>query len=285
MNDFKTPLIARAGFVLAFLLTSIATAHSATFGSSRGIAMEMWVTWPASDRWNDAEVVDNFPEWQKFVSDDDIRDLKQKGLTTVRIPIDPAMFLFSDDSQREGLLFEGIHRAVKRILDAGLTAIVDLHTISYGNDGPRIGIDQVQNDDRIFIKYKALVEKFAAQLRIYDPRKVAFELINEPNYACDDRDTKNLWNAQLAQLHGAARAVNTDITLILTGACYGSAAGLTLLDPTQFNDTNIIWSFHNYEPFILTHQSAGWVGQPVGSFKNLPYPPNLLEPKTVEFMP
>jgi licheninase len=39
---------------------------------------------------------------------------------------------------------------------------------------------------------------------------------------------------------------------------------------TPLSDTNVIYAFHDYEPFIFTHQGAGWAG--MGSTHDLPYP-------------
>ncbi len=36
---------------------------------------------------------------------------------------------------------------------------------------------------------------------------------------------------------------------------------------------NLIWSFHSYAPFILTHQGAGWTGDVSPYATGLPYPP------------
>ena len=35
-------------------------------------------------------------------------------------------------------------------------------------------------------------------------------------------------------------------------------------------DTNVIYAFHDYEPFIFTHQGASWAN--LGATHDLPYP-------------
>ncbi len=283
MNSSKNSWIAR--LLATGILLAPAIAEAAEFVPGRGISMDQWVTWPDAARWNEPDIIENFPEWQSFVSDDEIASLKQAGLTTVRMPVDPAMFLYDDDPERQAALFASVHRAIERIAEQDLNIIVDLHTISRFDSEQAIGVSQILDDDLTFVTYLALVEKMAAELAKYDPESVALELINEPAYDCYQTDLVALWYAQLSQLHAAARKANDKISLVLSGACHGSAYALTQFDPAQFNDDNILWTFHTYAPFILTHQSADWVGKPVSAFQNLPYPPSNLTAHTVENMP
>jgi hypothetical protein len=52
---------------------------------------------------------------------------------------------------------------------------------------------------------------------------------------------------------------------------YNSINGLKSLG--DLNDTNIIYTFHFYDPFLFTHQGASWVGDPVAT-TGIPYPYN-----------
>jgi endoglucanase len=45
------------------------------------------------------------------------------------------------------------------------------------------------------------------------------------------------------------------------------------IDPREFPDDNLIWTFHSYEPFLLTHQGATWAGDFIPYVTGLPYPP------------
>jgi hypothetical protein len=49
------------------------------------------------------------------------------------------------------------------------------------------------------------------------------------------------------------RAVSTELTIVVTGGCGGDVTGLTDLDP-RFDDANLYYSFHMYEPHAFTHQ-------------------------------
>jgi hypothetical protein len=68
----------------------------------------------------------------------------------------------------------------------------------------------------------------------------------------------------------------------LSGACWGGVAGLAGIDPASLADDNVIWSFHSYEPFIFTHQGAGWTVGPVAFLTEIPYPPSRVAESDVD---
>lgn len=262
----------RATLAILVLATALLVhqAAAAQFSVSRGINMDQWVTWPGPERWNTGAVLGNFPEWKAHVGDADLAGLRAAGLDFVRLPVDPAVFLVDMDKPRETRLLSEVGEAVDRIRAAGLKVIVDLHTISRPKNGVAPGIGAILGDPEHFSAYRRLVNNMAAYLSRYDPRSVALELINEPVLGCGRADTQ--WQRQLVDLHAAARVANPKITLIAPGACWGSADGLAALDPSMLEDANMMWSFHSYEPFILTHQSAGWTDADVEHLSGLPYP-------------
>jgi len=245
-------------------------AAAAQFSVSRGINLDQWITWPGPERWNTQAVLGNFPEWKAHLDDADLAELRAAGLDFVRMPVDPAVFLVAMEDRRTARLLGEIGEAVDRLRAARLKVIVDLHTIPRDAESAAPGIGQILAEPAPFAAYRRLVGDVAGYLARYDPRAVALELVNEPVLACGRGDTQ--WQRQLIDLHAAARVANPEITLIAPGACWGSADGLVALDPAALADDNMIWSFHAYEPFILTHQGAGWAGANVEHLSGLPYP-------------
>lgn len=262
--------------VAVFVMLSALPAAAATFEVRRGIATDLWVTWPDVARWNDAEVVRSFPEWRRHAGARDFERLKAAGYDTIRLPLEPAFFLHDEDPAREREILRGVDRAIASILNAGLNVIVDLHTIPRGDEAGFAGTVQMMQDDALFGRHAALVERMAAHLARWPAELVALEVINEPTLDCHDRDEQVRWADRLTQLHRAARSGNGDITLVLTGACWGSADGLAALDPATIDDANTLWSFHAYEPFIVTHQGASWGGDIVRYLRGIPWPPDAV---------
>jgi endoglucanase len=47
-----------------------------------------------------------------------------------------------------------------------------------------------------------------------------------------------------------------------------------LIESKPFEDPNIIYTFHYYDPFIFTHQGATWAGEGLPDLKRVPFPAN-----------
>lgn len=250
--------------------------HAASFSVKRGINLDIWTTWPDESRWGEKDVLLPFPEWRRTVSEAELRALRNAGFDFVRMPVDPAPFLSDKTGRLKDRLFQETLTAARLVQKAGLKVVVDLHLIPAG-DNRSIGMKQVMDDPALFARYTELVRQMARTLSREDPEKLALELMNEPVIDCDGPGVK-LWSDRLRQLYAAARASATRLTLILEGGCWGSAEGLVALDPSEFPDDNIMWSFHSYAPFLLTHQGATWAGDFIRYVTGIPYPPDKLAP-------
>lgn len=245
-------------------------AQAATFAMKRGLNLDQWVTWPTEDKWGDRQAILPFPEWRKFLKEDDLKALKDAGFDFLRMPVDPSPFLSGQTSGLRDDLYASVLDSARMINRAGLKVIVDLHLIPAGGNR-RIGMGEVMDDPAIFDTYVELVRKMAHTLAREDPQQVALELMNEPIVDCDASGT-GLWPDRQKQLFAAARSSATRLTLVLTGGCYSSAASLSKIDPRTIPDDNIIWAFHSYDPFLLTHQGATWAGDFIPYVTGLPYP-------------
>lgn len=257
-------------FLLAAILLSALSASAATFQAKRGISLDIWVTWPDESKWGDETVMLPFPEWRKTVGEKELADLKAAGFDFVRMPVDPSPFLSDKSAALHDKLFEEVAASVDLITKSGLKVIVDLHALPAGGNRS-IGTKEILNDSALFEAQAALVKRMAALLMDHIPESVALELFNEPTIDCQDEGT-NDWPEKLKALHAAARSASARLTLILSGACWGGSEGLAKLNPKDFADDNLIWSFHSYDPFILTHQGATWTGDFMPHVYGLPFP-------------
>ena len=254
---------------LAMLIT-LTPANAATFQAKRGISLDIWVTWPDESKWGDEDVLLPFPEWRKTVGEKELADLKAAGFDFVRMPIDPSPFLSEKSAALHDKLFEEVAASVDLVTKSGLKVIVDLHALPAGGNRS-IGTSEILKEDQLFKAHTELAVRLAGLLTDYIPESVALELFNEPTIDCKD-DGTNDWPAKLKVLHEAARSATSRLTLILSGACWGGSEGLAKLNPKDFNDDNVIWSFHSYDPFILTHQGATWTGDFMPHVYGLPFP-------------
>ena len=257
-------------FVLLTLAFTQTAASAASFQAKRGIALDVWVTWPAEEDWAQEGVLSPFPEWRKSVGEAELKSLKNKGFDFVRMPIDPAVLVSPQTPDIRDRLIADIADAVTLINGEGLKVIVDLHAMPAGGNR-QTGTKEILGDAAIFDTYLESVRQIGAVLKDRDPTLVAFELFNEPVIDCDEEGT-NLWPDMLKRAFAAARASTLKTTLILSGACWGSAEALAKINPAEFPDDNLIWSFHSYEPFLFSHQGATWAGDFAPHVFGLPFP-------------
>ena len=253
---------------LALLIAPVAEA--ATFKPKRGISLDIWTTWPQEDQWSDAKTVLPFPEWRKTMGAAELKALKDDGFDFVRIPVDPSIFLSDKSAALHDQLYDSVFQSVKMAEDAGLNVIVDLHWLPGSSTRP-IGTSEVLKDDAIFENYLAFTRHIAQSIAHESSERVALEPFNEPTIDCDS-DGTNDWPKKQKQVFAAARASAPNLTLILTGACWGGADGLTKINPADYPDDNLMWSFHSYDPFIITHQGATWTGDFMPHVYGLPFP-------------
>lgn len=116
----------------------------------------------------------------------------------------------------------------------------------------------------------SLWTEIALRLASTNPNKVFFELYNEPNAISD----LNWKNAAIAIIN-AVRPILIKHTLIVGANDYNSLYKLFTMG--LLPDTNIIYTFHFYEPMVFTHQGSTWVSNAVSTI-GVPFPydaPNM----------
>ncbi|MBA3784679.1 MAG: glycoside hydrolase family 5 protein [Acidobacteria bacterium] len=185
-------------------------------------------------------------------------DIAKAGFKTVRIPINFGAWASLKPpyewENKEGP--EAADLFVKWALANDLNVIIDLHHTELDNSIPGAA-----TTERIVSLWKRIAERY----KNTDREKVFFELRNEPHdiSAAD-------WRAQAEQLIKTVRAVAPNHTLIVGFHDWNSRQAL--IDSKPFPDTNIIYTFHYYDPFIFTHQGATWSSEGLPELKNVPFP-------------
>jgi len=92
---------------------------------------------------------------------------------------------------------------------------------------------------------------------------IYYEVLNEPHGIAD-----STWNSIQQKVVAAIREVDTKHTIVVGPASWNSYHNLDAM-PT-YNDTNLIYTFHFYDPFLFTHQGASWTI--LGPSKDIPFP-------------
>ena len=256
------------------LLSSAASAAPQSIVLKRGLPTDIWLTWPEANRFDEPGLIAVFPEYRQVFKGGELKLVKDAGFDFVRLTVDPAIFLWKPSPAKTDKLVAGVLAAIAEIRGAGLKVVVDLHSIPH--TAPTPGTEMYLKTDADFAAYLELVAKIGTAITTLPSADVAFEPINEPTIDCDwdqPKKTKQRWPGMLKKLHAAARAAAPTLTLVLSGACWGSADGLSQINPRTIADDNIVWSFHSYEPFIFSHQGASWTDEQMRFVEGLAFPP------------
>jgi hypothetical protein len=183
----------------------------------------------------------------------DLAKLRRAGFDFLRVPVDPGPFLAASARDRAALLDE-LANAVALCAAHDLSVVVNVQA----NGGTHYWTPArmtAATDAPEFPAYLALVADIAARL---PAKRAALEPINEPIGACASSQTKEVRKALLAR----ARAANSQLTLVASGGCGSLIQGLSDFDPADVAGYGpVLYTFHFYEPYLFTHQSASWMGE------------------------
>jgi endoglucanase len=191
-------------------------------------------------------------------------------------------YIWEATSEKTAKLNANVLKAVQLFRDQDLNVLVDFHAIPTGGYR-KYGTETYVANASSFSDFVKQSASLAKALDGHDPAHVAFETMNEPLLDCeyDKGGNTHRWRTMALQLHDAARAAAPQLTLVMQGSCWGGAEGLLDLDPTSFKDSNIIWDFHSYEPFMFTHQGAEWVEGMERYVSGLHFPPQPKQQKAI----
>lgn len=251
------------GRMLALLLALLAGgATAAPLPLARGVNIHEWLNWSplavdGSYRWPPYRSVAEWLAGGRSAGDwpatDPLADIRALGFDYVRLTVDPGPLLASEGERRAEALAV-LANAVSRLLGADLKVVFNLHSVS---QVPQYGTDVINAPagSAEIAGYVGMVADVARMLAPLGTDRVALEPYNEPaHYPCDASGSED-WQQIMAGTVAAIRAVSAEITIVATGACGGSVTGLTDIRP-EFDDPDILYSFHMYEPHSFTHQRA-----------------------------
>lgn len=94
---------------------------------------------------------------------------------------------------------------------------------------------------------------------------IIYEILNEPNsVSCEQ------WNEIQEGALKIIRQYDSKHTIVVTGADWGGINSMK--KTTLYDDSNLIYSFHFYNPMMFTHQGADWSGKLYNYISNIPFP-------------
>ena len=275
----------KAVTVIAWALgLALTTAQAAPLPLHRGVGVHEWLNWSPVDAngsyvWPPYRSQKDWLAGARQISDwphgDEFTRIGSMGFDFVRLSVGPGPLVASHGKKRKEAL-KVLSDAVSHVTSTGLRVVFDLHGVS---QVPAYSMALVQDgaDSKGVTDYRDMVKDVARMLVKIGPDRVALEPYNEPAYYPCDPSGGDDWQRIMADTVRDIRSVSGDLTIVATGACGGSIKGLVNLAP-DFDDPNIYYSFHMYEPHAFTHQRSE---KPKGFSSGLPWPASSGTPEAV----
>jgi len=186
---------------------------------------------------------------QNYFTSKDVKYLADLGFDHIRIPVDEEQ-LWKEDGQEDAEGFSLLKQALDWCKQYNLDAVVDLHILRSHHFNQKVKPlwTKPEAQERFFQCWRDL----SKELRNYPVEDVAYELMNEP--VADDPED---WNKLVKKIVPIIRQAEPARKIVIGSNRWQSADTFDRLFVPE-NDSNIILSFHMYEPFLLTHHTASW---------------------------
>ncbi|MFX0206425.1 MAG: glycoside hydrolase family 5 protein, partial [Candidatus Hodarchaeota archaeon] len=198
--------------------------------------------------------VDEFNEehLNTFIKVDDLEIIKGWGFNIIRLPVD---YFFFEIDEKPFYYLENRLKLIDRVVNwthqNDIFLILDLHKAP----GHTFDIRESENND-IWEKSSENRERFLKIWEMFSKRyqtsNIMYDIMNEP-LAPEDSD----WYELVEETIPIIRKNDPNNYIIVESNLWGQAS--TFKSMRNFTDKKIIYSFHYYEPHVVTHQMAEWV--------------------------
>ncbi len=191
----------------------------------------------------------------KLYTKQDFENIKSLGCDHIRLPLE--LFDMSGpapDYELDPLLFILLDQIIDWAEDLDLHLILDNHSFDP---------DSVTNPDikdQLLSVWKQMADRYKNRSNL-----IYYEILNEPHGIADA-----VWHNMQQQAIDTIRAYDQTHTIIVGPANWNNYKNLKYMP--AFADTNLIYTFHFYEPHIFTHQGTNWGSPRLGNLGGVPYP-------------
>jgi endoglucanase len=169
------------------------------------------------------------------------QNLKSLGVDVVRLPINlHSMTNGSPAYTLNPLFLFFLDQVVDWAEELQINLILDNHTF-----------DVTQATDTNIAQVLIPVWTQMASHYKNSSNKLYYEVLNEPHGITDAK-----WNQIQQAVVAAIRTVDSMHTIIVGPANWNSYNNLSAMP--MYSDSNLIYTFHFYDPFLFTHQGASW---------------------------
>ncbi|MBQ4496790.1 MAG: glycoside hydrolase family 5 protein [Spirochaetaceae bacterium] len=190
----------------------------------------------------------------------DFENIKSLGVEVIRLPVwfeiwnDGAPgYKVSDEC------WQLLDNAVDWCEELGMSIIIDFHNDCNGTSKTDPKIEQV-----LLKVWPQVAERYKNRGEF-----ILYEIMNEPHFSSGniDSDIKK-WGKIQGNVLKAIREIDQKHYIVVGGGDWNSIGSMMKLP--DYKDEKLVYNFHDYSPFLFTHQGAGWTD--IKRLKNIPFP-------------
>ncbi len=185
----------------------------------------------------------------------DFENIKSLGCDVIRLPIN--LFYMTDgkpDYTIDPLFYDFLDQAIDWAEALNIYLMLDNHTS-----------DDLASKNPDLETILAKVWKQMAGRYKNRSGYLLYEIMNEPNGI-----TTALWGKIQQTAIDAIRSMDAKHTIVVGPSGFNTYNELSQLP--YYTDTNLLYTFHFYDPFLFTHQGATWVTPSMAPLANVPFP-------------
>ena len=185
----------------------------------------------------------------------DFVNIKDLGCDVIRLPIN--LFYMTDgkpDYNIDPLFYDFLDQAINWAEELNIYLMLDNHTS-----------DDLASKNPDLETILAKVWKQMAGHYKNRSGYLLYEIMNEPNGI-----TTAVWGKIQQTAIDAIRSMDAKHTIVVGPSGFNTYNELNQLP--FYTDTNLLYTFHFYDPFLFTHQGATWVTPSMAPLANVPFP-------------
>lgn len=231
-----------------YMLMAQSVAHNRCAALGKGMNLSNWL---------EAYWQTDFPTVNGY-SYEDLLQMKQAGIQSIRLPIGFASATDTVAPYTVDLnhpLFSRVDSVISWCDALGLNLIIDNHhNWDIFNQNWRNKIDRFSHMWSVVSnRYKNL-----------DPNRYTFELLNEPAFGIAIDTLTIVFNHAIDSIRQ-----NTQSHSIIVSPNF-SSNGAAFANLTPLADTNLIYTWHSYDPYQFTHQGFSWASPQMPAGQSFP---------------
>ncbi len=205
--------------------------------------------------------IGDFEHFDTYITEKDIEYIASLEMDHIRLGFDQIVVESEPYTYREDI-FKIITDFIGWCKKYNLNIVLNLHK-AIGNYCDIAEDVQLLDNDELQERFVALWLEF--EKRFSNEPDVAFEILNEVRNVDSEK-----WNNLAEKTLKAIRALNKTRKVIIGSKCWNSVIALREL--RVYDDENVIYTFHTYEPFEFTHQRGVLMTAPLYYNRIMPYP-------------